>query len=264
MDTGLQGRIALVTGATRGIGHAIAQALVAEGARVAIVARDRDALDAAVAGLGGDDHATGIVADLTDRASVDAAVDQAVAWGGALHVLVNNAGPPMQSGAVADLDDDPWASTFGTKAMGTIRFSRAAAEVLPDDGTGRIVNVSGVTAAAMIPNAGVTGMTNSAVQTFTKYLAAELGPRAINVNAVCPGMTLTEGWLTRGQAAAEAQGISRDEFFANMTQRLGVVLGRWAQPAEIASVVTFLASDAASFVTGQTYVVDGGQAASSI
>jgi 3-oxoacyl-[acyl-carrier protein] reductase len=264
VDSGLQDRIGLVTGASRGIGFAIAQALVAEGARVALIARDRSSLDTAVDRLGGDDHATGIVADLTDRASVEAAVASVDAWGGGIHVLVNNAGPPMQSGTVAELDDHPWASTFGTKAMGAVRFSRAAMPVMPADGTGRIINISGVTASAMIPNAGVTGMTNSAVQTFTKYLAAELGPRAINVNAVCPGMTLTEGWLDRARGAAEAQGITRDEFFANMVERLGVVLGRWAQPNEIANVVAFLASDAASFITGQTIVVDGGQSAKSI
>lgn len=263
MDSGLRSRVALVTGGTRGIGFAIAQALVDEGARVAIVARHREALDAAVDRLGGE-QATGIVADLTDRDSVDAAVEAAYDWGGGLNVMVNNAGPPMQSGTVADLDDDPWASTFATKAMGAVRFSRAAARVMPDDGSGRIINISGVTASSMIPNAGVTGMTNSAVQTFTKYLAAELGPRAINVNAVCPGMTLTEGWQARAEGAAAAQGIGPDEFFANMTERLGVVLGRWAQPAEIASAVAFLASDAASFITGQTIVVDGGQSASSI
>jgi 3-oxoacyl-[acyl-carrier protein] reductase len=170
----------------------------------------------------------------------------------------------MQSGTVAELDDDPWMNTFRTKAGGTIRVSRAALRHLPEDGSGSIINISGVTAASMIPNAGVTGITNSAVQTFSKYLAAELGPRNIRVNAVCPGMTLTEGWLSRGEAAAAAQGITRDEFFAGMVQRLGVVLGRWARPREIADVVVFLASDRASFVTGQTIVVDGGQAAKSI
>jgi 3-oxoacyl-[acyl-carrier protein] reductase len=178
--------------------------------------------------------------------------------------VVNNAGPPMQSGAIAELDDDPWVTTFGTKAMGGVRVARAAMAHLPDDGTGRIVNISGVTAASLIPNAGVTGVTNTAVQAFTKYLATELAPRNVNVNAVCPGMTLTEGWLERAGRAAEAQGITRDEFFATMTDKLGIVLGRWAQPREIADVVVFLASDRASFVTGTTVVVDGGQAAKAI
>lgn len=264
METGLDGRIALVTGGTRGIGFAIAEGLAAEGARVAILARTRDALDQAVQRLGGDEVATGIEADLADPASVDDAVAAASRWGGGLHVVVNCAGPPMQSGAVADLDDDPWVDTFTTKAAGAVRVARAAMAHLPDDGTGRIVNISGVTAASMIPNAGVTGMTNSAVQTFTKYLAAELAPRGVRVNAVCPGMTLTEGWLERAGKAADAQGITRDEFFATMTDKLGIILGRWAQPHEIANVVTFLASDLASFVTGQTFVVDGGQAAKAI
>ncbi len=264
MESGLGGRTALVTGGTRGIGFAIAQGLVGEGARVALLARTRDALDDAVARLGGDEVATGVVADLGDPGSVDAGVAAAAAWRNGLHVVVNCAGPPMQSGAVGDLDDDPWVDTFTTKAAGAVRVSRAAMAHLPDDGTGRVVNISGVTAASMIPNAGVTGMTNSAVQTFTKYLAAELAPRNILVNAVCPGMTLTEGWLQRAEAAAEAQGITRDAFFENMTAKLGIILGRWAQPAEIANVVVFLASDLASFVTGQTFIVDGGQAAKAI
>jgi 3-oxoacyl-[acyl-carrier protein] reductase len=264
METGLDGRTALVTGATRGIGFAIAQGLVAEGAKVAVLARSREALDAAVDALGGDEVAHGLEADLVDPAAVDAAVAAAAAWGGGLDVVVNNAGPPMQSGAIGALDDDPWTNTFGTKAMGGIRVARAAMAHLPEDGTGRIINISGVTAASLIPNAGVTGVTNAAVQAFTKYLATELGPRNINVNAVCPGMTLTEGWLERAAGAAQAQGITRDEFFAGMTEKLGIVLGRWARPEEIADVVVFLASDRASFVTGQTIVVDGGQAAKAI
>lgn len=264
METGLKDRIAVVTGGTRGIGFAIAEGLVAEGARVALLARTKDDLDAAVERLGGAACAAGFVADLTDPASVDAAIDAAAGWGGGINVVINNAGPPMQSGTVAELTDDPWMDTYRTKAGGMIRVARAAMRHLPDDGTGCIVNISGVTAVSMIPNAGVTGMTNSAVQTFSKYLAAELGPRNIRVNAVSPGMTLTEGWLSRGAGAAAAQGITPEEFFAGMVQRLGLVLGRWAQPREIANMAVFLASDLASFVTGQIVVVDGGQSAKAI
>jgi 3-oxoacyl-[acyl-carrier protein] reductase len=264
VETGLHGRTALVTGGTRGIGFAIAQGLVAEGASVAVLARSRDDLDATVERLGGSEVARGIEADLSDPSAVDAAVDAAASWHDELTVVVNNAGPPMQSGTIADLDDDPWITTFGTKAVGAVRVSRAAMRHLPSDGSGRIVNISGVTAESLIPNAGVTGATNAAVQAFTKYLATELAPQHVNVNAVCPGMTLTEGWLERAEGAATAQGISAQEFFQGMTDKLGILLGRWAQPNEIADVVVFLASDRASFVTGQTFVVDGGQAAKAI
>jgi 3-oxoacyl-[acyl-carrier protein] reductase len=259
MDTGLAGRVALVTGATRGIGFAIAEGLRAEGADVAVLARSKDGVDDAVARLGGEAHAHGIVADLTDPEQVDRAVQEAADWRGRLHVVVNNAGPPMQSGTITDTDDEPWAMTFATKAMGMVRVARAALPLLADDGTGRIVNVSGVTAKSVIPNAGITGITNAAVGAFTRYLAEEAAPRGIRVNAVCPGMTRTEGWLQRAATAAEQQGITAEQFFANMTERLGVSLGRWAEPREIADVVVFCASDRVAFMTGHVLVVDGGQ-----
>jgi 3-oxoacyl-[acyl-carrier protein] reductase len=259
METGLAGRVALVTGATRGIGYAIAEGLRAEGAAIVALGRNKDTVGEAVERLGGADHAHGVVADLTDRAEVARALDEAADWRGGLNVVVNNAGPPMQSGAIADLDDDPWMMTFRTKAMGMVRVARAALARLPDDGTGRIVNISGVTAKSLIPNAGVTGITNAAVGAFTRYLAEEAAPRNILVNAVCPGMTRTEGWLERAQAAADKQGISVEEFFATMTERLRVALGRWAEPREIANAVVFCASDLASFMTGHVLVVDGGQ-----
>lgn len=258
MDSGLEGRTALVTGGTRGIGFAIASALRGEGMDVAILARDRDALDAAVNRLG-DDHALGVVADLTDRAQVDRAVDEVVEWRGQLNVVVNNAGPPMQAGPIAELGDDNWMSTFDAKTMGAVRIARAVLPRIADDGSGRIINITGVTHRSLIPNAGITGMANGAMSAFTRYLAAEAAERRVLVNAVCPGLTRTEGWVERAEKIGAEQGISGEQFLANMVERLGLQLGRWAEPAEIANYVTFLASDLATFMTGQVLLVDGGQ-----
>lgn len=253
MDSGLTDRVALVTGATRGIGFAVARALRAEGARVAILARNKDDLDSAAAKLGGD--TLPVVADLTDRDAVDRAVEQVVDWGGALNVVVNNAGPLLRGGGVAELDDEPWLGAFDTKLMGMVRVCRAALPALATDGTGRIVNISGESAKTVMLNAGVTAATNAGVLALTKYLASEAAPRRVLVNAVVPGMTHTEGWQTRAEATGDA-----DTFFAGTVERLGILTGRWAEPAEIANAVVFLASDLASYVTGATLVVDGGQA----
>jgi NAD(P)-dependent dehydrogenase (short-subunit alcohol dehydrogenase family) len=151
-----------------------------------------------------------------------------------------------------------WSSTFDGKAMGMVRVSRAALAVIAEDGSGSIVNISGLTAATLIPNAGVTGVTNAGVQAFTGYLASEAAAKSVRVNAVCPGMTDTEGWRTRLAAMGEAQGKSAEDVRTGMTGMLGIRLGRWASPAEIASAVVFLASDAASYITGEVIRVDGG------
>lgn len=258
MESGLPGRTALITGGSRGIGFAIAEALSAEGVAVAIAARHRDQLDTAVERLGPDAVALPLVADLTERDSVDRMVAAAAEWRGGLNILVNNAGPIMQSGKISETADGPWADTFGTKAMGTIRASRAALNVLADDGSGRIINITGVTTKTLIPNAGISGITNAALTAFTRYLAAEAAGRRILVNAVCPGMTLTQGWYDRAQLLADQQKITRDAFFAGIVDQLGILAGRWAEPREIANTVVFLASDLASYITAQTITVDGG------
>jgi NAD(P)-dependent dehydrogenase (short-subunit alcohol dehydrogenase family) len=258
MQGGLDDRVALITGGSKGIGLAIAKALYAQGASVALLARHKDELEAAAAEVGNSGRVLTLNADLTNADEVSRAVEQAAAWKGKLNVIVNNAGPPMRPGALADHSDDVWRDAFDTKALGAIRVSRSAMPKLATDGTGRIVNISGVTAETVMPNGIVTAVINAGVQALTSYLATEAAEQHVTVNAVCPGMTDTEGWRQRLTAMAEPQGKTASDLRDGMTKGLGIRAGRWAQPDEIGGLVAFLASDAGAYITGQVMRIDGG------
>ncbi|GAA1586984.1 SDR family oxidoreductase [Kribbella sancticallisti] len=257
----LKGRTAFVTGGSRGLGFAIAQALLERGAKVAIAARDEAAVKAAAdrlaTGLGADDVLP-LVADVSDAKSVNSALSQVHAWQGGLDIVVNNAGPQLAPSPLAAVDEQILASAFDTKLIGFLRVSQAALPFLSQTGSGAIVNVVGATAHMLIPNAGVTGIVNSSVVALTSYLATEAAASNIRVNAISPGMTKTEGWLAKNEAAGKQQNKSAEEVRAGMAQGLGIRLNRWAEPAEIGAAAAFLASDDASYVTGQVLAVDGG------
>jgi 3-oxoacyl-[acyl-carrier protein] reductase len=256
----LKGRVALVTGASRGIGYAIAQALHEHGARVGMLARDKDALNAAAVTLSGTDGESvlAVPADVTSTASVRAAVQQVYEWGGCLDIVVNCAGPQLTPSPLAQTPDTVLTSYLDVKLTGFHRVASAALPLLSDTGTGRIINVAGQTARTLVPNAGVTGITNAAVLAFTNYLASEATKKKVLVNAVSPGMTLTEGWTSRHEAMAQSQGKTAEEVRNGMTAATGIRIGRWADTAEIANAVVFLASDLASYMTGSVLEVDGG------
>jgi 3-oxoacyl-[acyl-carrier protein] reductase len=259
MTTDLDGRVALVTGASRGIGFAIAAALHAKGARVAALARDAEAIDKAASELGADRGSfLGLSADVTDQASVEAAVAAAHDWGGRLDILVNNAGPQLTPSPLDQTPTSVLANYLDVKLLGFHRVAVAALPLISDDGSGRVINVAGQTATTYVPNAGVTAITNAAVIAFSKYLAAEAAPRHILVNTLSPGMTLTEGWLGKHDAMAAAQGKTADEVRAGMVTGAGIKIGRWARPEEIAQAVVFLASDLSSYMSGALLEVDGG------
>jgi 3-oxoacyl-[acyl-carrier protein] reductase len=260
MTLGLQDRVALVTGASRGIGYAIAKALQEHGARVALLARDEVALKSAAETLPapGADRVLTLVADVTDTESVRDAVAKAHAWGGGLDIVVNSAGPQLTPSELTETPTELLSGYLDAKLLGFHRVASAALPLLSESGSGRIINVAGATAFTLVPNAGVTGITNSAVLALTNYLASEAAKRNILVNAVSPGMTLTEGWISRHEAMGDGQGKTGEEVRDGMTAALGIRIGRWAETAEIANVVVFLASDLASYITGSVLEVDGG------
>jgi NAD(P)-dependent dehydrogenase (short-subunit alcohol dehydrogenase family) len=243
MDLGLDGAAALVTGGSRGIGRAVAVALAAEGARVALLGRDLDALAAAAQLVGGE--TVTVRADTTMDADVRTAVDEAAAALGRLDVVVNCAAPralPVQVPGLAGLDDEDFLRQVDTKALGYARIVRAATPHLESAGGGRVVNVSGMNARS---TGSITGsVRNIAVVAITKNLADELGRRGISVTCVHPGLTLTE------RAASDP---------AFLEQASGNALGRPVTAEEVAAVVTFLASPRGAVANGSVVTVDGGR-----
>jgi len=257
MDLGLRGKAALVTGASRGIGRAVALALAREGARVAICARGADALASAAAAIHRETgtEATTIEADLSTLDGVTRVVDAALGRLGAIDVLVNNAGA-IRGGDFLKTPDEQWTADWSLKLLGYIRMSRAVFPVMQSQGGGRICNVVGAAARNPSPTYLAGGAANAALVNFTKGLADLGAPSGILVTAVSPAATATERWegLMAQQAAAAGKPVEQYRAEAEKAYPLG----RIATPQDVADLVCFLVSERASFLTGICITVDGG------
>jgi meso-butanediol dehydrogenase/(S,S)-butanediol dehydrogenase/diacetyl reductase len=255
---GLRGKVAIVTGGGRGIGYSIAERLVAEGALVAILALHAESVDNAVAKLGANQgQVTGLVADVTHEDEVKNAVARTVAAFGRLDVMVNNAGTIAISQLV-DMTTEAWDRVVDVNLRGVFLGCREAARQMIAQGNGgRIINGasgagrrgSSLISAYSATKAGVIGLTQS--------LAEELAPHGITVNAYCPGhVTSTPMWdfVDREMASITGEEIGA----AKRAAEREAPLGRAAKPEEVAAAVAFLASDEASFITGESLLIDGG------
>lgn len=253
----LRGRVALVTGARRGIGLACALALAEAGAAVAFADLELGAVEDAVAALAGlDTSAHGV--DVADPNSVDRLVDAVVARHGRLDILVNAAGR-LDVGAFVELEPEAWDRTFAVNTRGSFLVAQAVARVLVRQGSGgRIVLVGSIVARTARLNNVAYCASKAAVHQAARCMALELAPHGITVNVLSPGSTETEmlvGTQTGGDPSM-LEGVVR----GNLAEwRLGIPLGRLASPQDQAAMAVFLASDAAAHITGQELAVDGGQ-----
>ena len=256
MDLHLRDKHILITGGSKGIGLACAQAFLAEGARVTLVSRDPANLARARERLAAHEasrihtHA----ADLREASAARAALDAAEAALGPVNVLVNSAGAAKRTPA-PELTPQAWQDALQAKYFSYIHMIDPAIQRMAQRGGGSIVNVVGNGGKVASPIHLPGGAANAALMLATAGLAAAYGPQGVRVNAINPGLTLTDR-LQEGMAAdARLQGITADEAMQRAVAR--IPLGRMAEPEEIARVVLFLASDAASYVTGICMTMDG-------
>jgi 3-oxoacyl-[acyl-carrier protein] reductase len=257
----LNGKRALVCGSTQGIGHASAQALAEAGASVVLLARNPERLAAARAALPappGTIHET-LVADLSDPAALRATLESYLAGHPALHILVNNTGGPPP-GAALDATESAFLTAFTGHLLAGHALVQCLVPGMREAGFGRIVNIVSTSVREPIRGLGVSNTVRAAVAGWAKTLSRELAPAGITVNNILPGSTRTARLesLIAGRAAAPGASVESVE----RAMQAEIPMGRFAEPREIAAAVAFLASPAASYITGVSLPVDGGRLAS--
>jgi 3-oxoacyl-[acyl-carrier protein] reductase len=253
VNLGLEGRVALVCGASRGLGRAIAAELAAEGALLAVNARDPEKLGAAAAELGPDVLA--IPADLAVAGEPTRVVEETVARFGRLDVLVaNTGGPPAGSHDTLTLAD--WDAATALLLRSTVELTGAALPGMKERGWGRVLVVTSVAVRQPVDNLILSNSLRAAVTGYAKTLSREVAAQGITVNTILPGYTATERVTDLNRANAEREGVEPDVILARL--EASVPMQRLAEPEEFAALAAFLASERAGYITGAAVAVDGG------
>jgi 3-oxoacyl-[acyl-carrier protein] reductase len=257
MDLELEGKVAVVGGASKGLGRACAQVLAEEGAKVALCSRSQGELEKAAQEIrgntGGDVLA--FAGDLDRPETIRDLIAETVARFGRLDILVNNSGGPPLARA-HNATEEQWATAVQRSLLFFARMSREAVPHLKQSGGGRIINILASTVYQPIPNLALSGATRMGVVAFAKSLADEVGRDGILVNNVCPGSILTERMLFNVKARAKELGMPVEKALEQRAAETAV--GRIGDPREMAYLVAFLASSRSSYITGTTMLVDGG------
>ena len=257
MDLGLKDKVAIVGGASKGLGRASAQVLAEEGAKVSICSRTSADLEQTAKEIR---ESTGseiltYAADLDELSSITGLIDATINHFGALDILVNNSGgPPLARSA--DATEEQWETAVQRSLIFFGRMCRESLPHLKTRGSGRIINILASTVYNPIPNLALSGATRMGVVAYAKSLADEVGRDGILVNNVCPGSILSDRMLSNVTSRANELGISVEDALALRAEDTAV--GRVGEPVELANLVAFLASDKSTYITGTTILVDGG------
>ena len=263
MEMGLDGKVAIVTGGSEGIGKAAALRMAGEGANVIIVARRQDVLDAAAGEIrtATEGEVTTVSADVSERGTAADVVKTTVDKYGRLDILVNNAGTSMAKG-FEQVSDDDWEFDFELKVWGAVRLIRASIPEMRKVGGGRIINVTNLGGRTPGANSMPTSISRAAGIGITKGLSKDLASDNILVNTVCIGLIKSGQHERRYNARLENEpDLDMNDFYAQLAQGRGVPLGRVGEGAEAGDVIAFLASDRASYLSGVAINIDGGASA---
>jgi NAD(P)-dependent dehydrogenase (short-subunit alcohol dehydrogenase family) len=249
LDLSLHGRVAIVTGASKGIGCAVAMMIAAQGASVVVSSRRQENVDAAAALINGcyPGRAVPIAAHAGKREELEGLVARTMEQLGRVDIVVHSAGTSPHFGPLLDSQPEAWESAFRVNVLGALTLVQAAVRAWMGEHGGAVVTVATIGGLQPRPNLGVYNTTKAALLMLTRQLAKELGPSGIRVNAVAPGLIKTDFSAALWQDQAKLEAVLKEN-----------PLGRLGTPEEVAAAVTFLVSDAASFINGHTVVLDGG------